>query len=314
MSVFSYITTTKPSDDELAKAAPLRAQVRQAVLKRYDIFQKESAVCTEAELSYWQIRALKTFLESEIAWWNANLELTVQQVNTRKTLYVEKLEGLNKDLQTNLKTALAALPPEKAHAILNKLTAAEGFVDLSGSPVPSVDLSGATASLDVSDLQQSIAPTETPLTTGTQKPRTWEDDISSAAKYAFAYIGTILYICLALRFAAFAANDLLYKPLSYRILAFVYTFIFAPILLPYYTYREISHWIWPKTDGPHFESIFPIKPYDPSEPLTFDKRVYGYADTPGIRGWIQTMRNNESADRLAVLQKSILPTLVAQRV
>lgn len=304
-SILPNILTTKPSSEEIASAAPLRTQVRDAVLKRYDTFQKELEICTEAGLSYWQTRPMKTFLESEIAWWNANIELTTQQVQTRKTSYVEKLQDLNKTLQNTLEKAIAALPADKAKTLSEKLASEEGFDD--ASDTGEVDLAGATASLDLSSLQKSI-PSSSDI--AEPPPTTWQDDVGTAAKYAFGTIGVILYICLAVRFAAFAANDLLYKPLPYRVLAFIYTFLFAPVFIPYYMYREVTHWIWPKIDGPHFESIFPVRPYDPSESLTFDKRIYGYADTPGIRAWIQRMQANETAQRLGVLQTSILHKLI----
>ena len=320
--ILSSVLPTNPTTDQVAEAAPLRAQVRGSVLKRYDIFEKELPTFYDAGLSYWQIRPLKNFLESEIAWWNANVELTTQQVTTRKTSYIEQLTSLNKNLGSNLKKALAALPPDKAQVILDKLKSdkADGFVGTSDQPTPtpttSIDLSGSTASVDLSGIQQSIdlsgaaASADQPPA----KETTWSDDISSASTSAFKAVGIILYICIALRFAAFAANDLLYKPLGYRVLAFIYSFIFAPLLLPYYLYREIVHWFWPNIDAPHFESIFPIKPYDPAEPLTIDKRIYGYADTPKIRSWIQMMQQQELASRIAAVSNTnFLNDLIASK-
>ena len=244
---------------------------------------------------------MKTFLETELAWWNANLELTTQQVNTRKTSYIEQLQPFNKDLTAALKTAMAALPPEKSAKILATLKGdkkeEEGFGDLP-TKAKDIDLTGATTSIDLSAIEKSVpSPPSNDLTESTAdktKPTTWEDDISSALKIALKTVGIILYICIALRIAAFVANDLLYKLLPYRALAFIYAFIFAPFLAPYYLYREFAHRIWPGVEPPHFESLFPMTPYDPSEPITLDKRIYGYADTPELRAWINKQKELNS--------------------
>lgn len=296
-AVLSTILPTKPSADEVAEAAPLRAKVRSAVLERKDIFDKELPTYYDTGLSYWQIRPMKTFLETELAWWNANIELTTQQVNTRKTSYIEQLQPLNKDLTAALKTALAALPPEKSAKILATLKAdnkeEEGFGDLPTKP-KDIDLTGATKSIDLAAIEKSVIPPKdiSGSPTPTQ-PTTLADDVSSALKLALKIVGIILYICIALRIAAFVANDLLYKLLPYRALAFIYAFIFAPFLAPYYLYREFAHRVWPGVEPTHFESLFPMTPYDPSEPITFDKRIYGYADTPEIRAWIHKMQAKE---------------------
>ena len=146
------------------------------------------------------------------------------------------------------------------------------------------------------------------------KETTWADDIYSAFITALQIVGIILYICVAVRIAAFVANDLLYKPVPYRALGFIYAFIFAPILIPYYIYREFAHWIWPTMEAPHFESIFPVNPYDPSEPITFNKRVFGYADTPEIRSWIQKMQEQELGNHIRMAShKPLLTNLIGYK-
>ena len=320
----------KPTEAQIAEAAPIRLQSRAAVMKRYDLFTKESQSYTDAGMTVYQIKPIKTFLETEVAWWNANVELTNLQVNTRITSYKEKLETLNKEFQINLDTAISLLPPEKAQVIVDKIAeieaeSKEGFADISGSSTPATpatlltDLSGASASVDISSLQEIIDKKNEAIATEEDKKnlaaisRTVSDDISSAAKYVFRFVGTIVYICIAIRFAAFAANDLFYKPLAYRTLAFLYAFIFVVPLFPYYLYREIMHLIWPSIDAPYFRGIFPIFPYDPQSPLNIYNRFFGYADIPSTAEWVAFMVRNESATRLNTLQSSVLPRLMAER-
>jgi len=131
------------------------------------------------------------------------------------------------------------------------------------------------------------------------------DNISAGAATALQWTGIILYICLALRCAAFAANDILYQPLPYRILAFIYAFLLMPIVLPYYLWKEILYILWPSSfERPIFNSIFPIYPYNPEDSLlqmTMGLRCFGYPDTMETRTWIDTKRKEEIAARLSVL-------------
>jgi hypothetical protein len=294
-------------------------------------------------MTVYQIKPMKTFLETEVAWWNANVELTMQQVNTRITSYKEKLETLNKEFQINLDTAISLLPPAKAKTIVDKLAeiesaGQEGFADVAApaaspaaaspaaaSPAapaatPSaqqVDLSGASASIDISSLQDTLnkktqaQEAQQAAEIQATASRTWVDDTTSAAKYVFAISGIILYICIAIRFASFAANDLFYKPMPYRVLAFIYAFLFTLPLFPYYLYREFRHLFWPAVDAPHFEAIFPAVPYSVDEVMTIDKRIYGYADTPALAQWVAATLAKETADRLKRLESTVLQDLMA---
>ena len=336
-AVLSSVLQTKPSAEEVAQAAPLRKQARETVLQRKEMFDKDYSTYMDAGLTYWQLRPLKTFLESELAWWNANIELTQQQVNTRNTSYVEQLQPLNKELQNNLTKAILALPKDKAQKILDILKSnqnsgnPEGFADtptrspaltliaesaqkaqstqkaqtaqptqtaqtptkttpLNTTPTTPIDVSGGTATIDLASIQNKLSKDVSGTTITTPTETSWGDDINTALGYVLKTVGIIIYLCLALRIAAFVANDLIYKPVPYRILGFIYAFLFAPILFPYYIYREFAHRVWPQVEAPHFESILPITPYDPSDIITIQHRIYGYADTPQIRQWIETMQ------------------------
>jgi hypothetical protein len=334
-TLINAVLPTKPSTDEINKAAPLRAQVRSAVLKRYDLFQEESPIYTKAGLSYWNLRPLKTFLEAEVAWWNANIELTTLQVNTRKTAYVETLAALNKDLEKALKPKLASMDKEKSSEIINSLrvvidkNSSEGFDNAPSalSSPSSIDLSGATSTINLANVQSEVktsvqellraspAVKEAAAAAAATKERTWSDDVYSAGKYALIYASSLLYIIIALRLASFAANDLLYKPILYRVIAFIYTFIYMPFLFPYYIYREIKHWFWPSVDAPHFESIFPAVPYEPGNVITLDQKIYGYGNTPRLLNWMDKMRQEQTANRIAAVQNTarVLEALISAK-
>ena len=112
--------------------------------------------------------------------------------------------------------------------------------------------------------------------------RTTWDITWDAFKRALSFLGTIIYIVLSLTFASFVANSLLHKPILYRILAFVYAFIFAPIFGVYYTYNRIKYMIGllNEKELPLMEGLLPLKPYDllPNAEPTLIQRIFGYSE------------------------------------
>jgi hypothetical protein len=142
--------------------------------------------------------------------------------------------------------------------------------------------------------------------------RTLWDDIVDACSIMAASAFLILYILVGIRCGSFAANDLLYKPVPYRIIAFIYTFIFCPIFAPYYLWKVIKHYVW-GTPLPLFEGLLPLNAYDPSEPLTISKRLFGYADTPLLKEWIQVQQDEEMKARdVAVISKGIKQKIIQE--
>lgn len=142
--------------------------------------------------------------------------------------------------------------------------------------------------------------------------RTAYDDVLDSLGAIGQAMFWILYVLIGLRCASFAASELLYKPLPYRLLVFVYTFLFVPIFGPYYLWVIIKSMIW-KTPAPMYEGFFPITPYDPSEPLNLNRRLFGYADTPQIREWMTAQQQKETAERdAAVVSKSIKQEIIAE--
>ena len=278
--------TPKATAEEIEAARPLRTTVRQTVLDQYNLLEKELPVYYDAGLTFWQMKPIKTFLESELAWWNANIELTTLQINTRKTSYVEKLADHQKTLQNNLITALKKIP-EKSQEIMNKLGNVQGFENPSPSPSPisTVDLSAIAPAL------------EKPPVVSTP-PSTLMDGMKDGLSYGLKFV----YLIFAVRFAAFAANDLLYKPIQYRLIAFIYSLIFYPIMFPYYVYREVVAIIWPEIGRPHMESIFPVKPYEMGEPITMAHKLYKYPNSPALNDWVKKMQTQENEARAKTLE------------
>lgn len=133
--------------------------------------------------------------------------------------------------------------------------------------------------------------------------RTTSDIVWDAFKRALSFLGMIIYIVLALTFASFVANSLLHKPILYRILAFVYAFIFAPIFGVYYTYHRIKYIIGIQgAELPLMEGLLPLKAYDllPNAEPTLIQRLFGYSEK-NTEDFIRT----QAAKELERLEKAV---------
>lgn len=143
--------------------------------------------------------------------------------------------------------------------------------------------------------------------------RTIYDDLGDSMTIMGKVIFWLVYILVGIRCASFAANEIMYKPLPYRVLVFFYTFLFTPIFGPYYLWIMIKRLIW-KTPSPMYEGLFPMYPYDISEPLTLNRRIFGYANTPELRKWMDDQRQKETTARdAAVVTKNIKQEILTER-
>jgi hypothetical protein len=133
------------------------------------------------------------------------------------------------------------------------------------------------------------------------KPQTPFESAWEALKIVAGYVGVILYIAIALRFVAFATSEIVHKPISYRILTAVYTFIFAPLFIPYYLYRAFQA-TWGKMEHPSAYSVFPIYSFPEREPYDLIKALTGYKDS--LEQSMAEKRQQENAVRLAYLARS----------
>ena len=137
--------------------------------------------------------------------------------------------------------------------------------------------------------------------------RTAQDDIWDALNLALTWGLVFIYIIIALRFAGFAANSNLHKPVAYRALIFIYTFIFAPLFAPYYIWRQIQVWIWPATALPRFEGLFPVNAYTEGKELDVRDYLFGYADTAELKAWIAAKLQTETAAKIKAVAHTVTP-------
>jgi hypothetical protein len=273
----------KPTPEQLKESAPMREAQRKDISDIYDRMQKLIIVYKEQISKQKDIKIVEglnrllelynkvvTYAKDELAWWNANIELTPEAVKKRTQQEKERLE--------------------------------EFYTEFNGETVKNDAAKQEGKEAKQKKIQETLS-------------RGWLDDLSEALQVALKSALTIFWILLGIRLGGLVANDLLYKPIAYRALAFIYSFIFLPLLLPYWIYREIKHMFFGSADAdaPHFESIFPVVPYNPAEPLSLEKRLYGYPDTPALNAWIGKKQHDEKESWLSVLGGNLLQTLMQER-
>ena len=288
------ISKAKPTDKEVAEGKPLRIAAREKVVKEYDkIIGRE--------------RELKTLVKERWPKSFGNHEKKPTEINidfmNKNPAYLDLLNYLKQELvwwNNNIELSPREVTTRDLQfdeTIRKKMEAVEKAYTNQG---------------DTSKQQTKIAEEKQKAANDAIRNRTLWDDIVDACSIMAASAFFILYILVGIRCGSFAANDLLYKPVPYRIIAFIYTFIFCPVFAPYYLWKVIKHYVW-GTPLPLFEGLLPLNAYDPSEPLTISKRLFGYADTPLLKEWIKVHQDEETKARdAAVISKGIKQKIIQE--
>ena len=285
----------KPTDKEVAEGKPLRIAAREKVVKVYDNMiagerdmKKRMGAVTKKTWEEWDAKTKKMF-QGDLDFINKNpayldlLNYVKQElVWWNNNIELSPREVTTRDLQYD--ETIKKKNEAFQKALQNRA--------------------------DTTKQQTKVAEEKEKKRLEAIRNRSLYDDITDSLIILAKSIVIIFYIVIGLRCASFAANELLYKPVPYRLLAFVYTFIFCPIFAPYYLWKVLKNYIW-GTPLPLFEGLLPINSYDPSDPLTLSRRLFGYADTPALQEWIRGKQDDESMARdQAVVSKGIKQKII----
>jgi len=287
----------KPTDKEVAEGKPLRIAAREKVVKEYD-----NIIAGERDFKKRMGGVTKKMLEERDAKTKKMFEDTMNFIN-KNPAYLDLLNYLKQELvwwNNNVELS----PREVTTRDLQ-------YDETFKKKKEATDKASQNLS-DTTKQQTKVAEEKQKAANDAIRNRTLLDDIADSFTIMLKSSVLILYILVGIRCGSFAANDLLYKPAPYRIIAFIYTFIFCPIFAPYYLWKVIKHYIW-GTPLPLFEGLLPLNAYDPSEPLTISKRLLGYADTPLLKEWIQVKQDEETKARdVAVISKGIKQKIIQE--
>lgn len=297
MTNMLQFSKVKLTDKEVAEGKPLRIAAREKVVKAYDNMiagerdmKKRMGGVTKKIWEEWDAQTKKMFGD-EIDFMNKN------------PAYLDTLNYLKQELvwwDNNLELSprdVTKRDLQYDETIKKKNEAVEKAIKT---------LVEGTKQKTKSEEEKEKAAKEALL------KRTLYDDITDSASVLAKSLFMIFYILVGLRCASFAANECLYKPVPYRVIVFIYTFIFCPIFAPYYLWKVIQNYIW-GTALPLYEGLLPIIPYDSSELLTLNRRLFGYADTPSLQQWIKGKQDAElEARTTAVISKNIKADIIQE--
>jgi len=278
--------------EQIAAGASARKDSRNKILEIFTELQKNGIpVLTKLVTPSDIAKYITTFFTKEIAWWNANVELSFQQVTTRKTAFDETWQTNKNSINQLVLIGISSLSNEDAQAYIKSYP----FKDFKATLQNKLDSKMKADAEADADKNQAI------LNSG------WYDSVKEALGPVFIALIVIGYILIGLRFASFAANDYLHKPLPYRIHVFIYTFIFAPFLLPYYIWREIKTY-FSKADLPHVYSFFPVNEFDPDLPVPEKTKLYNrlFGLPTTIKNWLAQKEEADKKGRVDALVSTIL--------
>jgi hypothetical protein len=256
----------KPTVEEIQQATPMRKRVRAKVLEEYEgskaLVPYVSKYKTSATFST-SLTQYTSFLDAELAWWNANIEVSPTQVLTRETKYDEKLPSLKDDLYTAMKDFFSDKPAPEIKDFIDKYPVAKDKPKVKSLLEPAVTQNMTAEEKAQKDLEN----------------RGWMEDIGDASKSVAKYLSIVIVILLALRWGSFAANEALWKDIPFRVLDFIYvTFIsilYFPFALIYQIYKEVK-------STPYFASLFPVVPMAEE---TADVGFFGYRVSRAFNEW-----------------------------
>jgi hypothetical protein len=251
----------QPTDEEVQSALPMRTAARQTVLDALTELQNDEKNKKKDISNKW-----KSSSPSQKAALQAQLD------NYKLPEYKALINYIKSELvwwNTNVKLSATTVNTRAVNFKENLQTNTDIY------------LRKLQQTVDASQQKLSSQEQEVLSKKAAVMNRTTSDIVWDAFKKALSFLGIIIYLVLALTFASFAANSLLHKPMLYRILAFVYAFIFAPIFGVYYTYNRIIYAIGIQgAELPLMEGLLPLKAYDllPNAEPTLIQRLFGYSE------------------------------------
>jgi hypothetical protein len=288
-------TVGQCSNEEILKAAGQRTDGRNFVMGYVDPITKSvKPWMIEQKIPQAIIDELTGFFDKEAKWWE-NTKLCEIDIKTRLTSFKEKADPFLKSIAEKAWPTLEAMSPEDRKKALDS------------NPIRVWREVFDEKNKGLSSKEEEKKKEEKKVIQG----RGFTDNLRDGFTIALQYLIPVIWIILGLRFGGLAANELLYKPIPYRILAWLYTFVFTPLFIPYYGYKEIKWAVYPflkrlgysgeEPELPRFESLLPIFPFEPTEDVSLFYKVFGYPSTKENEAWVQKKQQEENEAKTSVL-------------
>lgn len=196
-----------------------------------------------------EYKNLIDFIKQERAWWKSpnSSGLTVSVLETVFADYVDELGDRTKAYEDALKQNQML-----GEELLEKRKNAKPSEKIDTGADTSIDWN--KISPETADEANKVAE-EKNVQSDPFKRTVW-DDVNDSWLIIGGMLGTLIWIILGLRFGSALANEYYYLKAPYKILIFIYTLIFTPVLIPYFIYKTLRTWFFPKDYPPFIYRCF----------------------------------------------------------
>jgi len=167
-----------------------------------------------------EYKSLIDYIKGERAWWKSDYSKGLAKF-TLQSVYTD----FNDELSDKTKKYEKALDENK---IKNEKKKKEAFVDWGNMNAEEASIQDAAAKAPIDPFKRTV----------------W-DDVNDSWLIIGGFLGSLIWIILGLRFGSSIANEYFYLRAPYKILMFVYTFIFTPALIPYFIYKTLRTFFFP---------------------------------------------------------------------
>lgn len=195
-----------------------------------------------------EYKSLIKYIKQERAWWKSSYSsgLTVSVLENIYSDYVDELGDLTKRYED---------------ALAENAIVGEDLLEQRKNAKPSekldIEIDWDKILPETAD-EVNKASEEKEVTEDPFKRSVW-DDVNDSWLIIGGFLGILIWIILGLRFGSSIANEYYYLTAPYKILIFIYTAIFTPILIPYFIYKTFRTWFFPKLYPPiTFRCFLPL--------------------------------------------------------
>lgn len=240
--------TKSLTEQEIKEGAPVRKKYREKVIQDRDLVTNKNteSVFETLELSK-QLKEIVNFVEKELAWLNANIEVKAIDIQVRQTKYEEELKSKKDEIGKESLEAIKKVPADKQKEIIKDYPFTDNTKKLSEGFLNPQELQAVVKG------EQAKKQEEEDKKELEEANRTIFDEVKDAFSIIVKWFFIILYIVLCLRAASLVANDLIWRPAPYRILAFFYSFLIGPFVSLYYFFFR---------DTPTLYAFLPLKMFE----------------------------------------------------
>jgi hypothetical protein len=245
--------------------------------------QKREFLDMMSNYSLPEYKALIDYIKGERAWWKSDYSKGLAKFTLQTVL-----ADFNDELSDKTKKYHKALDENK---IKNeeKKKKKEAFVDWGNMDAEEANIQDEAKRAPIDPFKRTV----------------W-DDVNESWLIIGGFLGSLIWIILGLRFGSSIANEYFYLNAGYKVLMFVYTFIFTPALIPYFIYRTLRTFFFPVAYPPiTFRCFLPLVPIQEGEKAGW----FTYIMDQATIAEKEKKENEIIAAKRKVLEKSIMEPL-----